>query len=238
MGFKYFISFLCGFCFFALQCATAQSRINLISNDSTQLWTLKVNDELVTDSFNLEINLSFPFQEKVFLELLDSTKQTVLQKTLTLQPDFITDYSLLKADDQVSLKLLAQSSLEPNSVTNLSESESMNLEPGLEINSELIIIDSEYFNPNEKQQVFVNSIDDYRFEQEKVKAVKEFLQSQKPSNNLINKALLKISYEDKRAEVILDLKEELKGKISKNDLNTLFKLSRYKTAVATALEIN
>jgi hypothetical protein len=238
MGFKYFISFLCGLCFFALQCATAQSYINIISSDSTQQWTLKVNDELVTDSINLEINLSFPFQEKVFLELLDSTKQTVLQKTLTLQPDFITDYSLLKADDQVSLKLLAQSSLEPNSVTNLSESESINLEPGLEINSELIIIDSEYFNPNEKQQVFVNSIDDYRFEQEKVKAVKEFLQSQKPSNNLINKALLKISYEDKRAEVILDLKEELKGKISKNDLNTLFKLSRYKTAVATALEIN
>jgi len=241
MNLKYCIFILVFLGVSALQCTTAQSTLNIISSDSTQL-SLKVNDELLTDSFTTEMNLEFPTQKKVYLEFLDSADQSILKKTIALQPQITSDYTLFQVAGNYTLNLLAQSKANqpPADESAMKEMASSDLGiNAIDSNSiaKPIIIKSEFNNPDEKQKVVLNSIDSYRFEHEKVKAVKQVLLTQKLSNNLINQALLKISYEDKRAEIILELKDKLKGKISKKDLNTLFKLKRYQTAAAEALEI-
>lgn len=235
MNLKYVIVTHLLLAFSALQYCYAQSTLNLISTDSVA-YSLKVNDELVTDSFTAEIKLTFPTQTEVFVELLDSGNQVIVNKDLALASGMNTVYALHESADNYDLKLLEQSELVPE-ISSEREMAAVELADLDEVTSPEIVIQTEYHNPAAAQITAINEIDEFTFETEKIKAVKKLITTQNLSQEALNLALLKISYEDKRAALIIELKQNLNGLLDNEDLDVLFKLSRYRTQVAETLGI-
>ncbi len=212
--------------------AKGQSTVHVHSPDSV-LFQLKVNTILVTDSLVLDTELYFFQSQQANLVFSDSAGMVLLDTDISVADLQVSNYDLKSGADHWSLELTSVFDLVINPAREMNSSES-NSEI-TEIENSVIPITSNYQSfsaPNKKD---LEAIDELIFERDRIRAVTQLISEEKLTSKETVVALSKISFEDKRAEIIILFSDILSNKLSAIDIDQLFKLEKYESEALKSL---
>ena len=220
----------------AFSCAKAQSKVNITIADSS-LCYLEVNTVPFVDSLINAVSLNFSSQNQAHFTFRDTLKNVILEESIFLIANTSSDYELMSLPgDKYQFQLLSQTAT--SSIAALNSDELTNETQSIENKNSTFSIHSPFKEPKSPNADLLDSLDKCHFESERLKVIKELINNNPLSNNELMLCLSKISYEDKRASLIVELKDKLQNRLTKSDIDALFKLEKYKSTVLGALELS
>lgn len=201
-----------------------QGSVVITSSDSIP-FSIKINTLFETNSLFSDAEFYFPIQKKCYLEVLDSTEQILLESEVGIKQNKIQKFDLKFVSGE--WRLLPESIFD----LPLEYTDSLNVSvDGTENYAEAIfIIKSEYKSKNNIYQKEINELESLVFERERILAVKHLISQENLSRKETISALETVSYEDNRLEILAEYSTILKSKLLIKDVESLFKLDRYKS---------
>ncbi|MFK7757202.1 MAG: hypothetical protein AB8B53_09755 [Flavobacteriales bacterium] len=216
--------------------ANAQSELNIHSEDST-LFLLKVNTELISDSLSHSLDLRFTTAESANLVVLDSAQTPLLEENIALPKNFKRVYQLRQTSSGWRLVISSEFELTQNNAELIDAEVLANTNTELETDSvdTAILITSSYKSASSPNLTDIAALDDMKFEREKLRAIQKMLSEKTLTSSELNTVLQKVSFEDKRAELIEQYADLFYGSLSPQNIEDLFKLDRYRSQALKAL---
>lgn len=200
-----------------------QGSIVITSSDSIP-FSIKINTLFETNSLFSDAEFYFPIQKKCYLEVMDSAEQILLESKVGIKQNKTQKFDLKFVSGE--WRLLPESIFD----LPLEYADSLNVLGDVTENTiGIFIIKSEYKSKNNIYQKEIDELESLVFEKERILAVKHLISQENLSRKETISALETVSYEDNRLEIIAEYSAILKSKLLIKDVESLFKLERYKS---------